>query len=224
MNKIMGIGVNDADYTVQKNIRTGTSPSGKPTYKMVWICPYYKLWRSVIVRCYDSTVKNANVYAKSTVHEDWLRFSTFREWALDKPIGEGMALDKDILFSGNKLYSPETCVFVPTRLNSLLTCFKSDKGDYPVGVSSRKSSSSFVARVHDGSGGESAYLGSYSTPEEAHSAWQIAKANIIDSTVQWWRFDPAVSHSFRDDIAEALWGRSDKLRQDFDNKVETTYL
>ena len=225
MSRILGVGINDADYAVQKHIRTGTNAFGKPTYKMIWICPYYKLWRSVIVRCYSSNIKNANVYENSTVCEDWLKFSVFREWVLDKPIGEGMALDKDILISGNKMYSPQTCAFVPTRVNSLLTCFKSDKGAFPVGVSARKNSENFIARIHDGSGDrESVYLGSYATPEQAHFAWQTAKANVIDNTVQWWKFDPTVNHSFRDDLAEALWTRADKLRQDMKDKVETTYL
>lgn len=37
-----------------------------------------------------------------------------------KPHMEGWHLDKDILLKGNKVYSPETCAFVPAKINSLL--------------------------------------------------------------------------------------------------------
>lgn len=43
-------------------------------------------------------------------------------------------LDKDILVAGNKIYSPETCLFVPNRINSLL--IRGVKtGPLPLGVS-----------------------------------------------------------------------------------------
>lgn len=32
-----------------------------------------------------------------------------------------MALDKDILNKGNKVYCPENCIFVPRRINNLFT-------------------------------------------------------------------------------------------------------
>lgn len=222
---LYGVGINDAGYTVQKNVRTGTGPNGKPTYKMVWICPYYKLWRSILNRCYSTYAQEVTpCYLGASVCEEWLTFSTFRGWAASRNMGEGMAIEKDILNPGNKVYSPEFCDFVPVRVNSLLTSFKSDKGDYPVGVSAKHCKNEevmYVARVHNGYGKESEYLGRHSTPEKAHAAWQKAKADVIDETVLWWHSDSAVNHTFIEGYAEALWARSEKLRQDLKGGIET---
>ena len=48
--------------------------------------------------------------------------------------GETMCLDKDILCKGNKIYSRDTCVFVPQRINSLFTKCDNARGDNPIGV------------------------------------------------------------------------------------------
>ena len=48
--------------------------------------------------------------------------------------GEQMCLDKDILCKGNKVYSRETCIFVPERINLLFTKCDNRRGDSPIGV------------------------------------------------------------------------------------------
>ena len=45
-----------------------------------------------------------------------------------------MAIDKDILYKGNKIYCPEKCIFVPFSINSLFTKRQNRRGDYPIGV------------------------------------------------------------------------------------------
>jgi hypothetical protein len=45
-----------------------------------------------------------------------------------------MALDKDILYKGNKIYSPDTCVFVPQEINALFVKNDANRGDLPIGV------------------------------------------------------------------------------------------
>ena len=45
-----------------------------------------------------------------------------------------MCLDKDILIKGNKIYSQDTCIFVPKAINSLFTNRKRFRGEYPIGV------------------------------------------------------------------------------------------
>lgn len=57
----------------------------------------------------------------------------------------GWALDKDILVKGNKIYSPETCCFVPQEINNLFTKRKSCRGTLPIGVKYIKENKKFSA-------------------------------------------------------------------------------
>jgi hypothetical protein len=63
-----------------------------------------------------------------------------------------MHLGKDILVKGNKIYSYETCVFVPQRINELFTKRQNERGDYPIGVSLHESQNRLRVRCNDGFG------------------------------------------------------------------------
>ena len=94
----------------------------------------YKHWQDMLKRCYSEEYhKKKPTYKGCSVCEEWLLFSNFKRW-FDENYIDGYVLDKDILFKGNKVYSPDTCCFVPQGLNSLLTNRKNHRGKYPVGV------------------------------------------------------------------------------------------
>ena len=57
-----------------------------------------------------------------------------------------MHLDKDILCKGNKVYSSETCVFVPARINSIILNSQNRRGDLPVGVNYNKKTGKYRAQ------------------------------------------------------------------------------
>ena len=82
----------------------------------------YKVWYAMLQRCYSECYKNKPTYIDCSVCEEWLCYENFKKW-YDKNYyrveNEIMNLDKDILVKGNKIYSPETCCFVPKRLNVL---------------------------------------------------------------------------------------------------------
>ena len=59
-------------------------------------------------------------YIGCSVDQRWHSFMAFREWVLAQSEWEGMELDKDLLVSGNKLYSPETCLFVTRQVNQFI--------------------------------------------------------------------------------------------------------
>lgn len=80
---------------------------------------YYLVWRSMFCRCYTKRNRE-NTYKGCSVCEEWWLLSNFKEW-YDKHYVEGWELDKDILVKGNKVYSPETCCFVPPHINTVLT-------------------------------------------------------------------------------------------------------
>ena len=83
-------------------------------------------------------------YSDVTVSRIWWDFQNFHEWFDEKYYkvdGELMSLDKDIKFPGNRVYSPETCIIIPLRLNDLFVSGnqinKTNKSDLPKGVSIR---------------------------------------------------------------------------------------
>lgn len=79
------------------------------------------VWYGMMSRCYD--VKNDNYQRYGgrgvCVCEEWKDKEVFIQWYLDNAIS-GWAMDKDLLGGEDLAYSPETCVFLPRSLNSLI--------------------------------------------------------------------------------------------------------
>ena len=97
----------------------------------------YKEWKSMLSRCYDPYRLNKYpTYIDVTVCKEWHNFQNFCKWYEENyyEIGKGrMHLDKDILLKGCKIYSPETCMFVPERINYLLLKNDGLRGELPIG-------------------------------------------------------------------------------------------
>ena len=86
----------------------------------------YELWFRMLRRCYDKSQharSRGRSYAECTVTSEWKTLSVFAEDVKtlrgydEWKSGEGLVLDKDILSSGEKVYSRETCCFVGRREN-----------------------------------------------------------------------------------------------------------
>ena len=68
-------------------------------------------------RCYYSGYQDNNpTYRGCTVAEEWHNFQNFAKWYEDNYI-EGYQLDKDIKVEGNKVYGPDTCMFISKQEN-----------------------------------------------------------------------------------------------------------
>lgn len=110
----------------------------------------YRRWYDMIQRCYDSKIWIKHpTYKDATVCEEWHNFQNFAKWYEDNYYecnGEKMCLDKDILTKGNKIYSPETCVFVPERINELFIKRQNHRGDLPIGVGFHKRDNQYYAQ------------------------------------------------------------------------------
>ena len=168
---VFGVGVNDVDYITQ--------PVDHKTGKRL-ICPFYRRWRDMIRRCYSSQYHETRpTYKDCYVSEEWKYFNNFKAW-MKKQDWVGMELDKDILVPGNKIYSPEYCLFIPQELNSLLTDSGSTRGNFPIGACFHKSEGKFHARCSVD--GKNKYLGSFTTPEAASLAYRQFKSNLIIKT------------------------------------------
>lgn len=171
---IYGVGVYDADYSAQKCVYFGRS-NGKQNRKVVWRCPFYQVWTSMLTRCYNDKYKlKQPSYKGVTVTDEWHLFSNFKVW-METQDWEGKQLDKDLLVRGNKIYSPETCIFVTRQVNVFLTDRSNDRGDLPIGVAFHKASGKFCANCSNPVTLKREWLGLFGCPEEAHRCWLSKK-------------------------------------------------
>ena len=146
----------------------------------------YDMWHNMLQRCYDEKYKNKKpTYKGCIVCEEWLNFQNFAKWYYNNYYeieGEQMHLDKDILIKGNKIYSPQTCIIVPNRINVLFINRKNDRGNCPIGVTYHKRDNVYETKLSflNKNGKQSRiYLGRYNTPEEAFQSYKQAKENYI---------------------------------------------
>lgn len=99
----------------------------------------YQTWFGMMRRCYSNELKKVRpTYSNCYACKDWYNFQNFAEWYHQNYYeinNEKICLDKDALFKGNKLYSPDTCVLVPERINTFYTKRDNDRGKYLIGVS-----------------------------------------------------------------------------------------
>jgi len=173
---VYGVGVSDADYQVQvKETISGRYKSGKKKQKGVWACPFYRVWVNMLQRGYSEKLKvKRPTYRDCTVCEEWHLFSKFRCW-METQDWEGKELDKDLLIQGNKVYSPETCVFVSAQVNSFMTDSGAARGQYKIGVSWHKIRSKYQANCNNPFTHKKEYLGLFETEDMAHQEWLARK-------------------------------------------------
>ena len=152
---IYGVGINDCDV------------KGKS----------YSVWHDMIQRCYSDSCKSKySSYLGCTVCEEWQTFSNFKRW-FDENYVEGCDLDKDILVKGNKVYSPNTCAFIPHRINTLLISCKMSRGKLPIGVSYYDKGNKYQVKLR--LNGKKKHIGYFTTKEEAFEAYKNAKEKYI---------------------------------------------
>jgi len=144
----------------------------------------YKKWSGLMERSYSDNYKKLKpTYKDVTVCEEWHCFQNFAEWYFENNIAD-YQLDKDILIKGNKVYSPETCCFVPQEINCLFTKNNSIRGEYPIGVSSQQKDK-YEANLCIY--GKQKYLGLFSTVEEAFNVYKLEKEKQIKEVAEQWR-------------------------------------
>ena len=140
---------------------------------------HYQTWQAMLKRAYDPKyIQKYPTYKGCKVYPEWHNFQIFSEW-LDENYyeieGERMELDKDILIKGNKIYSPENCVFVPRSINTLFIKSNGRRGNLPVGVTHLNKK----YRACYNMDGKLKYLGCYNTPDEAFKVYKNFKEKHI---------------------------------------------
>lgn len=121
----------------------------------------FTTWRGMLFRCYDKRYNSA--YSGCEVCDEWKTLSKFSVWYYNNH-REGWQLDKDILGDG-KLYSPQTCCFVPPEINMCLV----GKDSEGVTYAKNKWQASFSQK----------YIGRYTTKKDAILAYKKIKGEHI---------------------------------------------
>lgn len=142
----------------------------------------YRLWKHMLQRCFDNNYKEREpAYKDVTCVDDWLLFENFYEWVKDQENydkwlnGDLWCLDKDILCKGNKIYSPDTCCLVPTKVNNLFISGKANRGNQPIGVI--KINNKYKAACSNLN--KYVHLGVFNSQMEAFEAYKIYKESVI---------------------------------------------
>lgn len=192
--KVQVYGINDAPFVVQPTI------SGKQVRH-----PAYITWNNILRRCYNAQDHVAHpTYIGASCCDDWLLFTNFATWFSVNFIPD-YQLDKDLLVRENKIYSPETCVYVPGYINKFITTRHNYRGELPIGVTAHITGK-FQAQINNGTGRHK-HLGLFNTKEQAHKAWQLAK------------LEQAIAFNF-----PPLKRVIDQLKFEIENNLETTSL
>lgn len=179
----------------------------------------YVVWNSINTRLSKRYKTLHPSYEESLcLFED---YQVFAEWCqtqhgyLEKDEnGHFWSLDKDLLVLGNKDYSCTTCVFIPQRVNKLLTSREARRGKYPLGVSYDIESSKYVAACRDGE--KALKLGRFTSEFEAHRTWQLAKVKEI--------IKAALDDRLSDKVKGALTTRANKIQEEYNNGKETIFV
>lgn len=170
MSLIRGVGIDDSEYkTTKYEYRNGAG-------KRVWICPVYMRWIGMLDRCYSKNIRPC--YAGCSVSEEWLTFSNFRKWMLTQD-WEGKELDKDLLISGNKVYSPHTCLFISGRLNTVIAGLGKTVGKRMKGTWYDSERDKYQASGRTYPSGKKIHIGRYNTEILAHLAWKEHKVGVL---------------------------------------------
>lgn len=159
----------------------------------------YACWRAMIRRATSEEYKDRKEsYRTCAVDPEWLVFSNFLKFFNENYI-EGYQLDKDILIKGNKLYSKDTCCFVPAELNGLVVnlngkgvYFDKSKNRYKATISIRNKQKTIASCI---------------TEEEAIVKYKGAKKKYIFEMATDYREKDMISEK----IANVLISRANEL-------------
>lgn len=165
MKLVYGVGLNDANYNVTVSV------NGKQE-----MCEFYRKWTNMLKRCYSEKYKQGlTAYDDTKVCDEWLTFSNFKVW-MEKQDWEGKDLDKDLLSTlTNKIYSPDTCVFIDHSLNTFIS-ERSIKSKLPYGVCKHGDRYQSGIRIN----GKRKHLGLFDSIGEAHEAWLSERRRLVE--------------------------------------------
>ena len=155
--------------------------------------PEYIAWKHMLERCYDEKCQEKNPTYKGTmVCSEWHNFQNFAKWYHEnypKIKGVKFDLDKDLLQENveDKLYSPETCTFLPHNVNAFLANKNPRNTSGYTGVSWHKPNKKWMANMNLFGEEKKKTLGRFDTPELASQSYQKARAEQSEKVKDYLR-------------------------------------
>ena len=153
----------------------------------------YDTWKAMLQRCYSEKEHERHpTYIGCEVYEGWHNFQNFAKWYKDNyyEVGnEKMCLDKDILFKGNKIYSPDTCIFVPETINKLFIKNDKNRGESVIGTTPVNGKYQAQCNIINPETGKSKqeYLGLYDSQEKAFQVYKYHKERNIKQIADYYK-------------------------------------
>ena len=153
----------------------------------------YETWKSMLQRCYDKKYQEKRpTYKDCEVCDEWYNFQNFAKWYEENYYeikGEKMCLDKDILVKHNKIYSPETCIFVPNNINMLFVKCDRSRGESVIGTTPVNGKYKVRCSMFNPETGKSKnkYLGLYETQEKAFQVYKYYKEKNIKQIADYYK-------------------------------------
>lgn len=174
MKLVYGVGINDKKY---------------PSVKDGKLIKEYDLWKSMLRRVF----KNKS-YLGCSVSENFKSYSYFYKWCQEQ-IGfknNDWQLDKDLLRKGNKIYSEDSCFFVPKEINMFIVKNNKLRGEYPIGVSFDKRKGLLVASISINQ--KNMFIGYFDDVNSAFIAYKNKKEDLAKVIAEKYKdvIDPAV--------------------------------
>jgi len=175
---------------------------GKGNYSLKNHHRIYNIWSGMLERCYSPRFHiKSPTYKDCTVDPYFHCFQNFAKWYEENLwCDDCTVLDKDILIKGNKVYSPDSCSLVDSRLNSLFVKCDKVRGKFPIGVRYVEHLKQYVARCSKN--GKMVYIGSYTTVNEAFQAYKQFKENHIKEIADEYK---KKYHNFPQKLYEAMY-------------------
>lgn len=149
-------------------------------YNNRFLCKINRIWIGIMRRCYDINYPSYYVYGGRgvIVCDEWHNFQNFKNWYISnyrfdlEDKGINLQLDKDLLSKNVKIYSPNTCIFLPNKINRFLANKQCNNKSGYTGVCWDKKSKKWRATINDFDTNKKKHLGFFVNIEDANEVYQ----------------------------------------------------
>lgn len=150
----------------------------------------------MLSRCYSERyLSKHQSYIGSSVCDEWLKFSNFKKW-MQSQDWRGKQLDKDFLSDGQRVYSPDTCIFISGALNKFLTDNAASRGPMMLGVVWVDKRGRYHSQCRNPFTRRKEFLGAFIDEISAHRAW-LSKKHQHACRYADMQEDPRVAQALR---------------------------